>query len=158
MPERLATYSRKNKLYFAFRELGRVVRTIFLLKYISSVEVRHLIQAAANKSEAFNKYVQWVSFGGAGLLSQGTRDEQRKIIKYNHLVANLLAFHTLVNMTQALQKIQQAGHVIDLAALATFSPYGTEQYNRFGNYALNPNRLPEPLELYLAFQFETLEK
>jgi len=28
---RLATYSRKNKLYFAFRELGRVVRTVFLL-------------------------------------------------------------------------------------------------------------------------------
>ena len=27
---RLATYSRKNKLYFAFRELGRVVRTAFL--------------------------------------------------------------------------------------------------------------------------------
>src|SRR4051794_1615519 len=27
---RLSTFSRKNKLYFAFRELGRVVRTIFL--------------------------------------------------------------------------------------------------------------------------------
>jgi len=99
---RLATYSRKNKLYFAFRELGRVVRTIFLLEYVSSVEMRHAIQAATNKCEAFNKYVDWVSFGGAGLLSQGTRDEQRKFIKYNHLVANLLAFHTLVNMTQAL--------------------------------------------------------
>jgi TnpA family transposase len=30
---RLATYSRKSKLYFAFRELGRVVRTAFLLDY-----------------------------------------------------------------------------------------------------------------------------
>jgi len=153
---RLATYSRKNKLYFAFRELGRVVRTIFLLEYVSSVEMRHVIQAATNKSEAFNKYVDWVSFGGAGLLSQGTRDEQRKCIKYNHLVANLLAFHTLVNMTQALQQIQQAGHLIDLEALATFSPYATEQYNRFGDYALNPNRRPEPLERYLAFQIGAL--
>jgi TnpA family transposase len=34
---RLATYSCKNKLYFAFRELGRVVRTIFLLQYISDL-------------------------------------------------------------------------------------------------------------------------
>ncbi len=33
---RLSSYSRKNKLYFAFRELGRAVRTIFLLQYISS--------------------------------------------------------------------------------------------------------------------------
>jgi TnpA family transposase len=45
---RLTTYSRKNKLYFAFRELGQVVRTIFLLQYISSLELRQVIQAAAN--------------------------------------------------------------------------------------------------------------
>ncbi|MDP2427584.1 MAG: Tn3 family transposase, partial [Methylobacter sp.] len=32
---KLGTASRKNKLYFAFRELGRVVRTLFLLEYIS---------------------------------------------------------------------------------------------------------------------------
>ncbi|KJK24357.1 hypothetical protein UB46_10710 [Burkholderiaceae bacterium 16] len=30
---RLGSESAKNKLYFAFRELGRVVRTVFLLKY-----------------------------------------------------------------------------------------------------------------------------
>jgi TnpA family transposase len=35
---RLATYSRKNKLYFAFRELGYVVHTVFLLEYVSDVE------------------------------------------------------------------------------------------------------------------------
>ena len=44
------------------------------------------------------------------------------------------------------------GHPIDPAALATFSPSGTEKYNRFGSYALIPNRLPEPLAQYLAFQ------
>ena len=59
---RLNTYSRKNRLYFAFRELGRVVRTIFLLNYLSSLELRHLIQAATNKSELFNKYAQWGVF------------------------------------------------------------------------------------------------
>lgn len=65
IPRRLATYSRKNTLYFAFRELGGVVRTIFLLEYISSVDLRRTIQAATNKSEAFNLFVQWVAFGGA---------------------------------------------------------------------------------------------
>ena len=52
---RLATYSRKNKLYFAFRAWGRVVRTIFLLRYLSEIDLRRKIQAATNKSEAFNK-------------------------------------------------------------------------------------------------------
>ena len=59
-------------------------------------------------------------------------------------------------MTQALQQIQQAGYTIDPAVLATFNPYRREQYNRFGNYALNPNRSPEPLEQFLAFQIPGL--
>ena len=69
---------------------------IFLLNYLSSLELRHLIQAATNKSELFNKYAQWVAFGESGLVTEGVRDEQRKMIKYNHLVANLLIFHTIV--------------------------------------------------------------
>src|SRR3546814_12700214 len=35
---RLGVASRKNKLYFAFRELGRAIRTKFLLNYINDVE------------------------------------------------------------------------------------------------------------------------
>jgi TnpA family transposase len=91
---RLATYSRKSKLYFAFRELGHAVRTSFLLEYLSDVELRQLIQSATNKSERFNQFVQWVAFGGGALAAEGIRDEQRKFIKYNHLVANLLIFTT----------------------------------------------------------------
>jgi len=147
---RLATYSRKNKLYFAFRELGRVVRTIFLLQYLSDLELRQVIQAATNKSEAFNKFVQWVCFGGEGVITENVRDEQRKFIKYNHLVANLLSFHTLVTMTKALQQLLEEGHTVDMEALSTLSPYRTEHINRFGNYVINPNRMPEPLEQHLG--------
>jgi len=147
---RLATYSRKNKLYFAFRELGRVVRTIFLLRYLSSVELRHTIQAATSKSEAFTRFVQWVCFGGDGVIAENVRDEQRKFIKYNHLVANLLTFHTLVTITSALRQLLQEGHTADTEAWRKLSPYQTEHINRFGNYSFNPNRTPEPLEQHLG--------
>ena len=72
---RLNSSSRKNKLYFGFRELGRVVRTIFLLRYLSDAELRRTIQAATNKSERFNQFVQWVSFGGDSVIAENTRDE-----------------------------------------------------------------------------------
>jgi TnpA family transposase len=143
---RLATYSRKNKLYFAFRELGRVVRTVFLLDYISDIDLRRTIQAATNKSEAFNLFVQWVAFGGGRLLAENTRDEQRKMIKYHHLVANLLIFHNVVTMTKALQLLMADGNRIDEEALACLSPYQTEHINRFGRYALKRDRVPEPLD------------
>jgi hypothetical protein len=126
--------------------LGSVVRTIFLLEYISSIELRRTIQAATNKSEAFNLFVQWVAFGGGRLLAENTRDEQRKMIKYHHLVANLLIFHNVVTMTRALHALISEGHYIDEEALACFSPYQTEYINRFGRYALKRDRTPEPLE------------
>jgi Tn3 transposase DDE domain len=126
-----------------------VVRTVFLLRYLSEIDLRRKIQAATNKSEAFNKFAQWVSFGGNGVIAENVRDEQRKVIKYNHLVANLLIFHTLVTMTKGLHQMGEDGYEIDLEALATRSPYQTEHINRFGTYTLNPNRIPDPLEQYL---------
>ena len=53
---KLGTASRKNKLYFAFRELGRAVRTAFLLDYIGDADLRCTIQAAQNKCEGFNQF------------------------------------------------------------------------------------------------------
>ena len=100
--KRLGTYSRKNKLYDAFCELGRVVRTIFLLKYISDPELRSTIHAATNKSESFNDFVKWIRFGGDGTIEENDRDEQRKLIKYNHLVANLIIFHNVCTLTRLL--------------------------------------------------------
>ena len=83
---KLGTYSRKNKLYQAMRELGRVVRTEFLLRYLSDPELRRTIQAATNKSEAYNNFTQWLAFGD-DLIAENNRDQQRKLIKYNHQVA-----------------------------------------------------------------------
>lgn len=144
---RLATYSRKNRLYFAFRELGRVIRTIFLLRYLDSIELRRTINAATNKSEHFNLYSQWISFGASGLATALPRDEQRKMIKYTHLISNLMIFHTTVGMTKALDAIRAdgLGDAITDEALAGLSPYLTEHINRFGDYVLDLSKPPEPL-------------
>ena len=142
---RLGTSSRKNKLYFAFRELGRVVRTIFLLNYIGDSELRRTIQAATNKSEAFNGFAQWVAFGGGGVIAENGRDEQRKVIKYHHLVSSLIIFHTVDAMTKVLGQLENDGYEFSREALGALSPYRNEHINRFGDYTLNLNRVPEPL-------------
>jgi hypothetical protein len=128
-----------------------VIRTDFLLRYLSSVELRRTIHAATCKSELFNRYAQWVAFGSAGLATAAERDEQRKMVKYNHLVANLLIFHTAVGMTRALDEIAADGHsaAITPEALAGTSPYLTEHLNRFGSYELDLSRPPPPLPFEL---------
>ncbi|MBC7530862.1 MAG: transposase [Oligoflexus sp.] len=142
---RLGTYSRKNKLYFAFRELGRAVRTIFLLNYIGDAELRRTITATTNKCESYNNFTQWVAFGGGGVIAESSRDDQRKFIKYNHLVSSLVIVHSVDAMTKILDKLKTEGHDFSREALAALSPYRTEHINRFGDYTLNLERRPEPL-------------
>ena len=137
---RLGTNSRKNKLYFAFRELGRVVRTIFLLKYVGDVEIRRTVQSATNKSEEFNNFSQWSFFGSGGVIAENVRHEQRKIIKYNHLVANMVILHNVEGMTKVLKNLQDEGMEITQEILAGLSPYRTHHINRFGDYTLDIDR------------------
>jgi hypothetical protein len=90
------------------------------------------------------------AFGGESVITENMRDEQRKFIKYNHLVANLLSFHTLVTVTKALQQLLEEGYTVDMQALSTLSPYRTKHINPFGNYVINLNRMPEPLDQHLG--------
>lgn len=142
---KLGTYSKKNRLYQAFRELGRALRTEFLLKYLGSAALRTLIQAATNKSEAFNGFAQWVAFGGDGTIATNDRDEQRKLIKYNHLVANCVIFHNVFSLSRVLHDLQSEGYSLETGEVAALSPYVTQHLNRFGRYDLDMEQQPPEL-------------
>ena len=142
---KLGTYSRKNRLYLAFRELGRVVRTVYLLQLIGDEEMRRMISTATNTSESWNAFIQWIAFGGQGIIKANNREEQRKIIRYNHLVANLVIFYNVVTMTGVLRNLVDEGYPITPEILARLSPYKTEHVNRFGQYELRFDQMPQPI-------------
>lgn len=146
---RLGTASRKNKLYFAFRELGRVVRTLFLLEYIGDADLRSIIQAAQNKCEGFNQFTQWIYFG-ADNIAENVRDNQLKVIKYNHLIANLVIFHNCYSMTQALKELEAEGMKLSPELISGLSPYRTSHLNRFGLFELK-ERNPLPIDYEIFF-------
>lgn len=54
MLRKLGAYPRQNGLAVALRELGKIERTLFLLQYINSVELRRRIHVGLNKGEARN--------------------------------------------------------------------------------------------------------
>lgn len=112
-----------------------------------------MILVATNKSERFNQFAEFLMFGGKGLIAENVRDEQRKIIKYNHLVANLVILHTPVTMSEAIQKMVQDGHTVDQEALACLSPYQTEHINRFGGYELRTGQVATTMEPALSISF-----
>ncbi|MFI1337435.1 Tn3 family transposase [Streptomyces sp. NPDC020845] len=57
--KRLRSGSRKNATYAAFREVGRVIRTVQLLRYLSDAPLRRRVTAATNKVESFNRFGEY---------------------------------------------------------------------------------------------------
>ena len=106
---KLSTYNRRSLLYRAFRELGRVERTLFLLRYISNTEVRRVIRAETTKIETYNEFLDWVSFGGP-VIKSGDPVEQEKQLKYASLVANTIMLSNVADMTKVLSGMAADGH------------------------------------------------
>jgi TnpA family transposase len=141
---KLGTYNRKSLLYRAFRELGRVERTLFLLRFISSTEIRRVIRAETTKIEAYNDFLDWVCFGGP-VVKSGDPVEQEKQLKYASLVANAVMLSNVADLTEALFVMAKDGHPVTPALVACTSPYMREQIRRFGRFATDMADLPNPL-------------
>ena len=119
---------------------------MFLLRYVDDVEIRKTIQAATNKSEEFNGFVKWVFFGGEGIIAENILHEQRKIVKYNQLVANMIILHNVDQMSRILAELMREGVELTPEVLGGLSPYRTSHINRFGDYTLDLGRVVVPLD------------
>ena len=148
--QKLGVYSRKNHLYQAFSEVGRVERTIFLLESMSDPAMRQHVRAETTKVESYNNFTDWLAFGGP-VLRSGDPVEPEKRIKYRDLVANAVMLHNVVDMTNALHDLQREGVCITPELVARFSPYLTEHLKRFGQYLIDMNAPPMPLDIKPLF-------
>jgi Tn3 transposase DDE domain len=88
-------------------------------------------------------------FGGNGVITENDRAEQRKRIKYNHLLANRLIFHNVHAMTAALHRLLREGVIVKEESLRYLSPYGAEHINRFGIYEWNRRHVAPSLDYEL---------
>ncbi|GGU02143.1 hypothetical protein BJ999_004392 [Actinomadura citrea] len=143
---RLGNHSRKNRLYRAFRELGRAIRTITLLRYLSESELREQITAITNRTEAFHGFADWLMFGGK-LIGHNDPDHQEKVVKFNELIANCVIYSNACDITEAANALAAEGHPVDTDDLATVSPYISHTIRRFGSWTLNrapPDQTPPP--------------
>lgn len=151
--QKLGSHNKQNKLYKAFTEVGRVIRTIFLLKYLSSMELRQEIRATTIIVERYNDFLDWVDFGGDGVIRSRDPVEQEKRIKYLNLIANAVMLQNVVDMTDALGEMSKDGYVVSRELVSHLSPYLREHIKRFGEYVLDmdePAVAIQPDKLFLS--------
>lgn len=153
---KLGSFSRRNKLYFAAQEIGNVIRTIYLLKWLGSRELRQEITSNTNKIEAYNGFAKWVGFGGDAI-PVNEPDEQQKRLRYNDLVALAIILQNAVDMTRVIDQLRAEGYKVYDADLQFLSPYITAHIKRFGDYHMKLSRAIEQWIADSTFQSAAIE-
>ncbi len=155
--KRLRSGSRRNATYTAFREVGRVVRTAQLLRYLADPAMRRRVTAATNKVESYNGFSQWLHFGNRGVIADNDPAEQEKAMTFNSLLTNAVIFHQAVDIAQVVRELQAEGWKVEPEDLAEVSPYITENIKRFGQYSTHELGVePDAYEPRLDIDFTRL--
>ncbi len=149
---RLGTYSRRNRLYLAFSELGRVIRTAFLLEYVSSAQLREQITASTNKVEAYHRFAKWLFFGGEGLLLEVHPDEQEKRLKVQPPPDERRGHPERYRPHASGAPVDRRRLPVNREDLAALSPHQTRHIKRFGDYVLTVTA-PKPFDADLITPF-----
>ncbi|MBC8459223.1 MAG: Tn3 family transposase [Deltaproteobacteria bacterium] len=63
-----------------------------------------------------------------------------------NLVANAIMLHNVVDLTMVLNQMVASGHQVNEQLVKRLSPYQTSHIKRFGQYILDIDAIPEPLE------------
>ena len=154
---KLGSYSRKNRLYQAFRALGMVIRTMYLLRFISDRSLRREVNACTNIVESYHHFLDWLFFGKDGVITENDPVEQEKRLKYLDLVASAVILQNTVDMTRAVQTMSTEGFQINRRMLATLSPYVTRNLKRYGDYVVDLKNIPQPFEGAINLPIDVFE-
>ncbi|WP_330346573.1 transposase [Streptomyces europaeiscabiei] len=122
----------------ALRELGRVVRTVTLLRYLSESELRDQITAITNHTEAFHGFAAHLMIGGR-LIGHNDPDYQERVVKFDELIANCAVHSTALDTTDAANALTAEGHAVDPDDLATRQPADRAHDTPLRRLALGPH-------------------
>lgn len=106
-----------------------MIRTIFLLRYISDIPMREQITETTNVAERYNQFCQWIRFVAAGLLAENDPEEMQKHVRYTDIVANALMLQHVADLMEALEKLEQRGYPVKSEDVARLSAYMHEEKN-----------------------------
>lgn len=120
-----------------------------MLRIIDDMELRKIIHRETNKTEQHHAFSGWLFFGNGVVIRHNDLFDQEKILKYHHLVSNLVVLFNGHHMTKALESLKQEGYSIILEDLKHISPYNGYGINLLGSYQPDLKKKLEPMALTL---------
>jgi len=131
---KLQSYPRKNRLTRALQEYGRLVKTIFILRYLESEQFRRRINTQLNKGEALHGLREFLLFANKGVLRKKQEGELMNQAGCLNLVTNAVVTWNTVYMAAVIDQLRAEGRTVNEEDIARLSPARYEHINPYGKY------------------------
>ena len=132
--KKLSAYHQQNSLAAALREVGRIERTLFTLRWYEDPKLRRLVTAELNKGEARNSLARAVAFDRLGRFRDRGLENQRTRAAALTLVTAAIILFNCRYLGRAIDELQRLNGPIDPTLIAQLSPLGWDRINLTGDY------------------------
>ncbi len=132
--KKLAALPKTNVLSRALREIGRIERTLFMIEWYSSPELRDRCRAGLNKGEAGNKLTRAVFFHERGEIRDGSFESQAFRASGLNLVVSAIVLWNTVYLSRAVESLRAEGRDLPDDVIRHISPQIWEHINLTGIY------------------------
>jgi TnpA family transposase len=149
--QRLANASTANRLASALTQLGRLMKTVHILRYIQEQPLRDAIQLQLNRGEFRHSLARTLFFANWGRFRSGDYEEVMNKASSLSLLSNAVLVWNTVHIAGIVDQLRAAGHEIKDADLARVSPLTHAHINANGSYFQSQRQRtgipPQPVSL-----------
>ena len=123
---------RRNSLARALHEYGRLLRTIYLCRYVADEELRRRVRRQLNKGESLHALRRDLHYAHQGAVRGRHLIQQTEQAWCLTLLTNAVVAWTTEYYGLAVEQLRAEGRRVDDALLAHISPAHSENVNFFG--------------------------
>lgn len=124
----------------AFNELGKILRTSYMIRYGLEMPLRYTVQRHTARREHWNQFGRNIFHGFGGLLREKDQESQEEIFWFLTVVQNAIALWNALALDQAVTDARQDGVDITDEDLKHVLPTMIEHINFVGQFLLDFNR------------------
>lgn len=147
--QRLVNANASDRLAAALSQLGRLMKTLHILRYIQEEPLRDAIQLQLNRGEFRHILAKWLFFANQGGFRSGDYEEVMNKASCLSLLSNAVLIWNTVHIARIVDQLRAAGHEVKDEDLARVSPLAHAHVIPNGSYFQSPRRraeaAPEPV-------------
>jgi TnpA family transposase len=132
--KKLSSYERKNKTKRALWEFDNIISSIYMLKYIDSIELRRNVQKSVNRTESFNKLKRAVFHDNLGKFKVKSKIEQDIESECANLLCNSIIYYNAYILSELLDKKEKSKQKKEAEIIKKMSPVAWRHINLRGYY------------------------